>query len=114
MFTKADSITAPPVVIVNEAFASIEFPGEDPVGKRVLLDRPVLDQDNFEDTTHPEIVGVIANVKYNVSQDPVPTLYAPLAQGVWSTTTWIAVRTKLDPAGLTTAMRRELTSLDKD
>jgi putative ABC transport system permease protein len=114
MFTKADSITAPAVVIVNEAFAANQFRSEDPVGKRILLDRPVLDRDNFEDTIHPEIVGVIANVKYNVNQDPVPTLYAPLAQGVWSTTTWIAVRTKLDPAGLTTAMRRELTSLDKD
>jgi putative ABC transport system permease protein len=114
MFADSDDPAAPPVVIVNEAFAAKEFPGEEAVGKRILLNRPVLGKDDFEGAIHPEIVGIMANVKFNANLDPIPMLYAPLAQNVWSTSTWIAVRTKLDPSGLTAAMRRELMSLDKD
>ena len=54
---------APPVVMVNEAFAARYFPNQDPVGKRLQLNRPILGKDDFEDTIHPEIVGVVGNVK---------------------------------------------------
>ncbi len=114
MFTNTDDRTAPPVVVVNESFAAKQFPGENPVGKRILLNRPILGKNDFEDTVHPEIVGVIGNVKFNVNSDPIPMLYAPMAQNEWSTSTWIAVRTTLNPAGLTAAVRRAVTDLDKD
>jgi hypothetical protein len=58
-FAETDNETAPPVAIVNQAFADRYFPGESPVGKRILLDRPKLPS-GFEDTIHPEIVGVVA------------------------------------------------------
>jgi putative ABC transport system permease protein len=115
IFTENDNPTAPPVVIVNEAFANRYFPNEDPVGKRILLNRPVLGKEDFEDTIHPEIVGVIGNVKLaELDAQPVPILYAPHAQNVWSTSAWLIIRTGLDPAGLTAAVRREVLELDKD
>ncbi len=115
IFTENDNPTAPPVVIVNEAFANRYFPNEDPVGKRILLNRPVLGKEDFEDTIHPEIVGVIGDVKLaELDAKPVPILYAPHAQNVWSTSAWLIIRTGLDPAGLTAAVRREVLELDKD
>ena len=115
MFTDADNQTGPPVVIVNEAFAKRYFPNEDPVGKTILLNRPILGNDNFDDTIHPEIIGVIADVKLtNLNAPPVPILYAPHAQNVWRTSSWLGIRTRDDPAGLTEAVRREMLELDKE
>jgi putative ABC transport system permease protein len=115
MFTDADNKTAPPVVIINEAFAARYFPNEDPVGKTLLLNRPILGKDNFEDTIHPEIVGVVGNVKLTDLNGPqVPILYAAHAQNVWSTSSWLAIRATVDAAGLTEAVRRQMLELDKD
>lgn len=115
MFTEQDNENSPPVVIINEAFASRYFPGQDPVGQKLQLNRPILGKDEFDDTIHPQIVGVIGNVKMGrltARQDAI--LYAPHAQNVWSASTWIAIRSSSDPAALTSAVRREIFSLDKD
>lgn len=115
MFTDADRENAPPVVIVNEAFSARYFPGQDPVGKRVLLNRPILGKDDFEDTIRPEIVGVIGDVKMgNLNGRPQPILYAPDAQSVWSPVLWLAIRGRVDSAGWTAAVRRAMFELDKD
>jgi predicted permease len=115
MFTDADNENAPPVVIINEAFAARYFPNENPVGMRLLLNRPILGKDDFEETIHPEIVGIIGNVKLgDLNAQPEPILYASHAQNVWSTASWLAIRTTMDPAGLTAAVRREMLDLDKD
>ena len=115
MFTDADNQNAPPVVVVNEAFAARYFPNEDPVGKTLLLNRPILGKDHFEDTLHPDIVGVVGNVKMGNLNGPLePILYGSHAQNVWSTTAWLAIRTNVDPAGLTEAVRAEILGLDKD
>lgn len=115
MFTDGDNQNAAPVLLVNEAFAARYFPNQDPVGQRLRLNRPILGKDDFEDTIHPEIVGVIGNVKMgklSARQDPI--LYAPHSQNVWSTSSWLAIRTSSDPAALTSAVRREMFELDKD
>jgi putative ABC transport system permease protein len=115
LFAESDNQMSAPVVIVNEAFANRYFPNQNPVGQRILLNRPLLGKNDFEDTIHPEIVGVIGDVKLaQLDADPVPILYAAHAQNVWSTATWFAIRTSLDPAGLTAAVRRQILELDKD
>ncbi len=114
-FTARDDATAPPVVLVNETFAQKYFPNENPVGKRVLLNRPVFAKSAFEDTIYPEIVGVIGDVKGAELGAPVPPyIYSPHAQNPWITIGWIVIRTAIDPATLTSAVRRELTQMDKD
>ena len=87
-FTDADNENAPPVAVVNEAFAKRYFPQQDPVGQRVQLNRPILGKNGFEDTVHPEIVGVIGNVKLaGISRRPPdPILYVPARAGQ----TWTA------------------------
>ena len=34
-FTERDDLSAPPVLIINEALARQYFPNEDPIGKRI-------------------------------------------------------------------------------
>jgi predicted permease len=56
----------PPVVVVNEAFARVHFPGQDPLGQRV---------------NGAEVVGVAADTRYGALRDPAPpTMFVPAFQ----------------------------------
>jgi putative ABC transport system permease protein len=114
-FTPADRDGASPVAIVNEAFAARYFPSQDPVGQRLILNRPLLGRNGFAPDVRVQIVGVIANVKLaDLNAPPQPVLYVPQAQNVWSATSWMAVRSRLDAGVLTAAIRSELAQLDRD
>ncbi len=114
-FMVSDSETAPAVAIVNEALAARYFPKGDAIGKRILLNRPMLGKNGFGETVHPEIVGVVGNVKLaDLTANAEPLIYAPYAQNVWDPGAWFAVRTEVDPAGLTAAIRNEMAGLDKE
>jgi putative ABC transport system permease protein len=114
-FTDADNHDAPPVAMVNEAFVERYFPGQNPVGQRLLLNRPILGGTGFEESVYPEIVGVIGNVKLDNLLAPTdPLVYVPQAQNVWSAVSYFAVRTATDGGNLAPAIRRALMDLDKD
>ncbi|HEX5431985.1 MAG TPA: FtsX-like permease family protein [Bryobacteraceae bacterium] len=114
-FTAADDAKAPPVAIVNEAFAARYFPGRTPVGQRLVLNRPTLGGEGFQPATHVEIVGLIANVTLgHLAADATPILYVPHAQDVWRRTSWFAVRTRSDPRGIAPAVRQAMADLDKN
>jgi len=94
------------VVIINEALARRYFKGEDPLGKRVSVgaDRPAL----------REIVGVIGNVRINgLGAEVEPALYVPYNQYTWKTMS-LVVRTSIDPAALTSAVRRAVLEVDTE
>jgi putative ABC transport system permease protein len=113
-FTDADDHGSPPVVIVNEAFVDRYFPKQNPLGQRVLLNRPILGGSGFEDTVYPEIVGVIANVKLdNIFAANSPLLYVPHAQNVWATVAYFVVRSSTSGSSLAPAIRNAVMDLDK-
>jgi putative ABC transport system permease protein len=101
----ADDVSAPPVVLVNEAFARRHWPAGDAVGKRVVVGfmrRPI----------EREIVGVVGDVRHTGLDDaPAPGLYIPHAQEPSGAITFV-VRTTGDPATLLPAVRRELFGLN--
>jgi putative ABC transport system permease protein len=114
-FTEADNENAPLVAIVNEALVARYFPDENPIGKRLLVDRPLRGQNGFEQTRRLEIVGVVGNVKLsNLSREQKPLIYAPHPQNAWSAAVWFAVRTEVNPAALASAVRSEVMSIDRD
>jgi putative ABC transport system permease protein len=114
-FTDRDDASSPPVVIVNQAFADRYFPHANPVGQRLVLNRPILGKNGFEDAIRPEIVGVIGNLKEaDLGTDADPIIYVPHEQNVWNPVTWFTVRTRINPAGLADAVRRELMEIDKE
>ena len=114
-FTDHDNLAAPAVVLVNEAFAALHFPNEDPVGRQLLINPPVLGKNGFADTMRAQVVGVAGNVKLADLNAPAePILYVPLGQNVWSTVTYLTVRTRGAPASLAPAIRSEMLDLDKE
>jgi putative ABC transport system permease protein len=114
-FTDRDRASAPTVALINEAFAALHFPSQDPVGRLLVINPPILGQNGFADTIRAEIVGVVGNVKLgDLSAPPEPILYLPLAQNLWSTVTYLTVRTRWNAAGLIPAIRKEMGDLDKD
>jgi predicted permease len=73
-FTDQDTATTQKVAVVNQAFVRKFFPKEDPIGKRF----GVFDQ---KYSTMFEIVGIVADAKYNNPRDAVRSMYfRPLTQ----------------------------------
>ena len=69
-FAPGDREGAPPVAIVSESVAKRLWPGEDPIGKRVLVTESAL-----------EVVGVVAdNRGRTLVGEDYPLVYLPLAQ----------------------------------
>jgi predicted permease len=72
-FTEDDSSTAPPVVVVNQAFVNKYMPGQDPIGHTYSMGKG-----RFAES---HIVGVIGDVKQaKVTDATVPEVYFCLAQ----------------------------------
>jgi len=109
-FTEHDDTGAPKVLIVNEAFAHAFFPGENPIGKRILPGA----SSGSEEPSLREIVGVVANAKQaplTATSDPI--YYFPFKQLPWDIGT-IVLRTAVPPRELESAARAVLTDLDRE
>jgi predicted permease len=92
-FTVDDNETAPRVAIVDETAAHRYWPGQNPLGKKLMVWR-----DPYT------IVGVARNTKHQfVNEAPEPLLYLPYFQ-VSDTETIIQVETRGDPHNLAPAI----------
>src|SRR5881296_1367840 len=92
-FTDADNADAPPVIIVNQAFAKKFWPNQDALGKRIVMGGM---------SAHPNwitIVGVVGDVRhFGLDIDHKPEMYVPFAQEPYFTTIYV-VRSSQDPQG---------------
>lgn len=112
-FADTDAPETPGVVIVNAEFAKRYFPNGDAVGQRIRMNKPALGKNGFGEMEYVQIVGVAGNVTLDeVGAPPVPIIYAPLAQNVWTTAHWLAVKTAGDPVRLAAAVRGAIMALD--
>jgi putative ABC transport system permease protein len=104
-FTPADRMDAPRVAVINQALADRYFPGEDPIGERVIIgvmDRPV----------SREIVGIVGDVRPTAfDSDPRPELYVPFAQNGTGSITFVA-HARSDASALVPALRDAIQALD--
>jgi putative ABC transport system permease protein len=100
-----DTASSPLVVVINETMARQNWPGEEPLGKRI--------RHGFKEQV-AEVVGVIGDVKYaGLDQQTKPEMYAPFAQRPWPFMR-IVVRTKSDPLIFADSIRTEVQAVDKD
>src|SRR6059058_5314513 len=105
-FSDADKADAPPVIVVNQAFAKKFWPNQDALGKRIVMGGM---SDNPKWIT---IVGVVGDVRhFGLDVDPKPEMYVPFAQDTCFTTIYV-VRSNQDPASLLPAIRREIQAID--
>ena len=98
--TAQDSGNGPRVAVINQAFAKQFFPNTNPIGKRVIDTYP-------GNTASAEIVGVVADAKYNSLREETPTrLYNPIFNAFWPEQSAIyEIRTAADPATVSAALR---------
>jgi len=102
--SEQDRPGAPPVVVVNEAFARRFWPGQDPIGKRL----------RSGGSTGPwrMVVGVSRDVKgRSLAEAAPPTFYRSIQQAYNSSFT-LHVRADGDPRALQQVLRRTFEELD--
>ncbi len=115
-FTPQDRQGAPSVVLISQSMAETFWPGEDPVGQRIL---------NGPRGQPQTIVGIVGDVKDGaIHEEPRPHIYAPYdqeADGTLVSTSWdalralhLAVRTQGDAESLARTLRTELRRMDPD
>jgi putative ABC transport system permease protein len=105
-FTDADKADAPPVIIVNQAFAKKFWPNAGALGKRIVMGGM---SDNPKWIT---IVGIVGDMRhFGLDVEPKPEMYAPFAQAPYFTTIYV-VRSNQDPLSLLPAIRHEIQAID--
>jgi putative ABC transport system permease protein len=99
-----DGPTTVPVVVINQTMAKQQFPGEDPVGRRLHM---------TPSGGWLTIVGVIGDIRHaGLETPPSPEMYIPGTQGPPSNP-FIVLRTTGDPAALAASARAEVQNVDK-
>jgi ABC-type antimicrobial peptide transport system permease subunit len=100
-FTDRDSESAPRVALINENFARHFFPGENPIGKELLIPATV------------QIIGIVANNKEaGVNEVDFDDVYVPFAQSPASS--MFAIVKTSAPSSLGLVLRRKFQHLDAD
>jgi len=119
-FDAGDNASGPDVAILNEAAARRFFPNEDPIGKLIYLFPPEQLVPKGEIPAgfrfpRARIAGVINDVHYaGLQTAPEPEVYAPLAQSDSLSTMSVAVRTHVPPSSLISAVRGEVSAMDRN
>ena len=105
LFSADEERSARHVVVVNQTFARTIFPGEDPVGKRVII---YMKDENLPST----IIGVVADSMHATLDGAIePMAYWPHPELVYSSMTFV-LRASGDPAELAGAARRVIYAID--
>jgi putative ABC transport system permease protein len=107
VFQTREFADASHVVIVNQTLAEEYFPGQNPLGQKIIID---MKDQNLPD----EIIGVVGDVREtNLSSAPYPLAYWPYPELPYSVMT-VLVRTATPPLLLVPAIRDALHQMDKN
>jgi putative ABC transport system permease protein len=103
-FSERDTPQSPATILINETLARRFFPGEDPIGKRLMV----------ANGPH-EIVGVVGDSRQRALNLPAnPEIYFPNTQHAFGQQISLVVRTNIDPVSLSDAVRRAAQSVNRD
>jgi putative ABC transport system permease protein len=92
------------VVLISRGAAQQYFPGEDPIGKHIK---------DIGGTGTWEVIGIVGDVRWDISQPPLPTLYWPLYGNGYSFAT-IVIRAPHDVESLAIQVEKIVGRLDPD
>jgi predicted permease len=107
-FSREDVASNPRVTIISATMARVDFPNQNPIGKRIVFGFP-------PDAGSPrEIVGVVGDVRdVALKQVPAAMMYVPYAQApFWGAV--VVIRSSLSVAAVADAVRRDAAAIDKD
>jgi predicted permease len=102
-FSEHDDDRSPKVAILNQTLARIMWPDRNALGKRLTFKGQTI-----------EVIGVVRDIKgRNLFESPGPMFYVPLLQ-YYEPNVVLHVRTRVPPAQVIAALRREVQTLDAD
>jgi len=114
--TEGDEASAPAAILLNEAAAREFFPGEDPIGRRIVLSRS-----RGHEQPWREIVGIVGDVRHRGLDRPArPEMYIPHAQFLHFVPCGqargmsLVVRTDTPPLAVASAVRERVRRLDPE
>jgi putative ABC transport system permease protein len=106
-FTAGDHANATDVIVINQTLARRDFPGEDPIGKRISF--------ATNERGEPlwfQIVGVTADVRnLNLKQEPEPDFFATYSQTSPTGLSFV-IRSAVEPEQLAAAAREAVRQID--
>ncbi|MBZ5622559.1 MAG: ABC transporter permease [Acidobacteriia bacterium] len=104
----ADAPGAPPVAMVNRAFARRFYGGQSPIGRHLQV--------GMSDSPRPwiTVVGMVGDVRHmGPEREPEPELYLPFAQHP-TRVIGLAIRSHVAPELLAAAVRQQIHAIDPD
>jgi putative ABC transport system permease protein len=106
LFSDADDENAPPVAIINDLMAEREWPGENPIGQRLIV--------NWDRQKRPmEIVGVVGRVRHTgLESEARPEVFMPFAQVPFGSMTFV-VQTSVDPTAVIPPLKARIWDVDR-
>jgi len=128
-FGPQDRADQPLVAIVNETLANREWPGENPIGKRIFMAAPeplapelLPLPDGSTRFPRLTVVGVVADVRHGgLDQAVYPSVFVPLAQGARAGGGdqiqgfhYLVARTGGDPMAIAAAVETATRKLDQN
>jgi predicted permease len=113
-FTDRDSKGSAPVAVINEEMARRYFKGEDPIGKRILIQEILYGQPGLENEIPWEVIGMVGDEQTgSLIDNKSPGLYVPFEQSPTNDVNMV-LRGSLDPRTLTSAINAAIHGVDKD
>jgi len=121
-FEPADTNRAHPGVIINQTMAERLWPGESPLGKRILFETNT----SAPGGVAPEpiwstVVGVVVDVRqWGIETPAIPEVYRtynpapPSGMHSFSRVRWLVIRTEVEPTSLIPTVRREVLAIAPD
>jgi predicted permease len=106
-FTPLDGSPGQQTAIVNQRFVDLYFPAADPIGERIRLTEPKVDEATAPWLT---IVGVAPTIRQNIASAARPAVYIPLVSYRGSNAAILVS----GAATTTSLLRAEVASLDPD
>ena len=105
VFTEQERLDRDQYTVVSKRFADKFFPGENPLGRRV-------DVESLHKTY--EIIGVVGDTMYDVTQMIMPMMYFPILSGIPDQTSaaTLVVRAASDPISLSIPIQQQMAALD--
>jgi putative ABC transport system permease protein len=117
--TEEDGMTGRETAVINQRFATLHFPNEDPIGRRITLSIDLQGgappTGGIPTSLTATIIGIVPNVRqrdFNLP-DPDPIAYLPFRtdpRGFMS----LLVRSQGDPKAMTPILREEVRAIDAD
>lgn len=108
-FAEQDDENAPPRVMINQALAQRDFPGESAVGKRITLRNTVVNNE----PVWFEIIGVTANVRSaELREEAPPEFYFAYKQSPFEQMA-VVIRSTVEPESLAPSLRQAVTDVNR-